>query len=151
MPRHLCVCRRTQTCEMRCPLLRPLDAFSLPTLLTDEQSRLQRATWSGNSGTGHRGPVHAIRAPLHPQLSSELVHAATLPIPADAMITEPASHAAKWFTAGSIVMGLVMIFALVRAHTTHPLAARLDSQSMDPLTIIDILAIMALIEIECLA
>lgn len=82
--------------------------------------------------------------------STKLIMAATLPVSADALVTEADSHAISWFAFGSIAMGVVMVFPLFKAHSSLPLAKRINSQSMISLTNTGILAIMAMFEIECL-
>ena len=66
------------------------------------------------------------------------------------MTTGAVSHAATWFIVGSITVGLLLIWALMSAHRSHPLAERLNARSMFSLTITTIFAIFAIFEVECL-
>ena len=77
-------------------------------------------------------------------LPLKLLMAAALPPSADALVTEGASHAMAGFAIGSIVMGILMVLALSKAHSSGPLADRLDSRPMLSLTNTGILAIITL-------
>ena len=82
------------------------------------------------------------------RFSASLAVAATLLTLADAMITGAISQATMLcgLLSGQLSWVCCLVWALMSAHRTRPLAERLDARSMLSLTITAVLAIMAIFE-----
>lgn len=76
--------------------------------------------------------------------------AAAIPSSANTFVAESVSHGATWFTVGTILMGLLMLLTIFKMHTSRSLSQRLSTQGIYSLTLSGILAIIAIVEVECL-